>query len=269
MSSDEVLRVEAVSKSFGGVRAVSDVSLSITRNRLTGLIGPNGAGKTSLLNLISGLYRPTSGRIFFQGADVTRADPEELVARGLTRTFQNLQIFGKLTVCENVMVAAQARDMKRLLPLCLPTVRARRLEAEGRERAEAALARVGLEKEAHRLADGQPYGVLKRLELARALALEPTCLLLDEPAAGCNPTEANELKDLIRAVADAGVTVVVVEHNMRLIMSICEEIFVLDRGALLTSGSPKTVQADSRVIAAYLGKEEDDDADAAQPVRIL
>jgi len=267
--SNELIRIEGVSKAFGGVLAVQDVNLSLSRNMLSGLIGPNGAGKTTLLNLISGVYRSTRGRILFEGSDVTHAAPEELVRRGLTRTFQNLQIFTRLTVLENVMVAAQARGMRRLLPLCLPTRRARELEETSRAQAERALARVGLEKDAHRLADGLPYGVSKRLELARALALEPRCLLLDEPAAGCNPTEANELKDLIRSVADSGVTVIVVEHNMRLIMSICEEIFVLDRGRLLTYGPPKAVQEDARVIAAYLGTEEDDDTDAAQSQRIL
>ena len=269
MPSHELIKIEGVSKAFGGVLAVQDVNLTVSRNLLSGLIGPNGAGKTTLLNLISGVYRPTHGRILFEGSDVTRATPEELVRRGLTRTFQNLQIFTRLTVLENVMVAAQARAMEHLLPLCLPTRRARELDKAGRARAERALASVGLGKEAHRLAEGLPYGVLKRLELARALALEPGCLLLDEPAAGCNPTEANELKDLIRSVADGGVTVVVVEHNMRLIMSICEEIFVLDRGRLLTSGPPKAVQEDARVIAAYLGNEEDDDADALQSQRLL
>jgi branched-chain amino acid transport system ATP-binding protein len=269
MPSDELLRVDSVSKSFGGVRAVDKVSLTVTRNRLTGLIGPNGAGKTSLLNLISGLYRPASGRIFLDGADVTGASPEQLVASGLTRTFQNLQIFGRLSVFENVMVAAHARDMTNLLALCLPTSRARRAEESARARAEAALSKVGLDAEAHRAAEGQPYGVLNRLELARALALEPRCLLLDEPAAGCNPTEANELRDLIRHVADGGVTVVVVEHNMRLIMSICEEIFVLDRGALLTAGTPQQIQQDARVVAAYLGTEQDDQSQPAQPERIL
>lgn len=251
--NDALISIEGLSKSFGGVLAVDSVSLTVSRNRLTGIIGPNGAGKTTLLNLISGLYSPSRGTIRIDGEDVSGMKPHQLARRGLTRTFQNLQIFGSMTALENVLVAIQAPHMGRYLRLALPVRRVRALEERWHEEAMQGLARVGLAGVAHREAANLPYGSLKRLELARAVALRPKCILLDEPAAGCNSAEAAELMDVIREVAAGGVSTVLVEHNMKVVMGICEDIVVLDGGRLLCTGSPATVQADPRVITAYLG----------------
>jgi branched-chain amino acid transport system ATP-binding protein len=238
---------------FGGVRALDGVSFAAEPGRILSIIGPNGAGKTTLFNLVSGIYAASSGRVVLDGADVTGLPPDRLAARGLSRTFQNLQIFTRMTACENVMVGRHLRERRNLLAdlLLLPSVA--RQNAATRRAALESLATVGLETVADMPAGALPYGAMKRLEIARALASEPRVLLLDEPAAGCNPVETEEIDRLIRAVADRGVAVVLVEHDMRLVMRISDRIMVLDRGRPLAAGAPNEVRANPAVVAAYLG----------------
>jgi branched-chain amino acid transport system ATP-binding protein len=233
-----ILEAERLSITFGGVRAI---------------VGPNGAGKTTLFNLVSGLYAPMDGRVRFAGEDVTGLAPNQLARRGLSRTFQNLQIFSRMTALENVMVGRHRHETTGVLAdlLHLPSVG--RQNRRTRQFARATLARVGLEAEAGRPAGALAYGALKRLEIARALASEPTVLLLDEPAAGCNPVETKELEGIIRSIVEDGVTVVLVEHDMRLVMNVSDCIHVLANGKTLAEGSAAEVRSNPAVVGAYLG----------------
>ncbi len=248
-----LLTVEGLGIEFGGVHAVDDLSFAIPRGQIFSIIGPNGAGKTTLFNMISGIYRPSRGRVSLEGRDVTGMRPHLLARAGLSRTFQNLQIFFRLTALENVMVGRHLHEPKRILPhfLNLPSVRAanRACEAKARE----LLAFVGLADQADRQAGGLPYGALKRLEMARALASEPTILLLDEPAAGCNSAEKVEIDGLIQQIAAQGITVALVEHDMKLVMKISNHILVLDYGRKLAEGTAAEVRRNPEVIKAYLG----------------
>jgi branched-chain amino acid transport system ATP-binding protein len=250
------LEVTGVGIGFGGVRAVDGVSFNVAAGEVLSIIGPNGAGKTTLFNIVSGLYRPDGGTIRIAGADASGLPPEALAARGLSRTFQNLQIFFRMTAAENVMVGRHLHERRGVLAHLLhgPGVAAR--EAESRAAALALLDRVGLARHADSPAGALPYGALKRLEIARALAGEPKVLLLDEPAAGCNATETAEIDRLIVEIARSGVAVALVEHDMKLVMSISNRVLVLVQGRVLTEGAPATVAADPHVIAAYLGTPE-------------
>lgn len=248
-----LLETENLSIAFGGVKAVDGVSLKVQPRRIHSIIGPNGAGKTTLFNLISGLYQPSSGRVRLAGEDVTGLPPDALARRGLSRSFQNLQIFFRMSALDNVMVGRHQHEKTSLLShvFALPSVR--RENARSREIAMALLARVGLADVAEKEAGSLSYGALKRLEIARALATEPRILLLDEPAAGCNAIETQEIDRVIQSVAQSGIAVLLVEHDMRLVMRISDEIHVLERGRTLVAGTPAEVRDDSRVIAAYLG----------------
>ena len=248
-----ILSTEQLSIAFGAVHAVDKLSLAVAQGTVFSIIGPNGAGKTTLFNVISGLYAPDEGRIQFAGEDVTGLAPEALARRGLSRTFQNLRIFFQLTAIENVMVGRHRHEATGLLAdlLHLPSVA--RQNRHTREHALAALARVGLAAMAGQPAGNIPYGGLKRLEIARALASEPTVLLLDEPAAGCNAVETEEIKAIIRGIADDGITVVLVEHDMRLVMNVSDRVHVLADGQTLAEGTAAEVRADPAVIEAYLG----------------
>ena len=248
-----ILEAERLSIAFGGVRAVDEVSLSVQPGLVFSIIGPNGAGKTTLLNLFSGLYAPMDGRVRLAGEDVTGLAPDRLARRGLSRTFQNLQIFFRMTALENVMVGRHRHEATGILSELLHLPLVDRQNRRTREAARAALARVGLETEADRPASALPYGALKRLEIARALASEPTVLLLDEPAAGCNPVETKELDGVIRSMVEDGVTVVLVEHDMRLVMNISDRIHVLANGRTLAEGTAAEVRSNSAVVEAYLG----------------
>jgi branched-chain amino acid transport system ATP-binding protein len=248
-----LLIVENVRIAFGGLVAVDGVSFAVERGEIFALIGPNGAGKTTLFNIISGIYTPQGGRIVLDGEDVSGLPPHQLARRGLSRTFQNLQIFFRISAVENVMAGRHLHEWRNVLAhlFALPSVRAQNRAT--RACAEKLLALVGLAGVADTLAGGLPYGALKRLEIARALATEPKILLLDEPAAGCNPAETEEVDAVIKTVAAQGVAVILVEHDMRLVMNISNRIHVLDRGRTLAEGTAEAVRADPAVTAAYLG----------------
>jgi len=248
-----VLNAEHLSIAFGGLRAVDAVSFEVPSGIVFSIIGPNGAGKTTLFNIISGQCMPHDGYVWFCGEDVTGLAPDQLARRGLARTFQNLQIFPQMTAIENVMVGRHRHEATGIIAdlLHLPVVREQNRRT--REAAMEALGRVGIEAMAERPAGSLAYGNLKRLEIARALASEPTVLLLDEPAAGCNPVETAELENIIRGIVGTGVTVVLVEHDMRLVMNISHRIHVLANGRTLAEGTAAEVRTNPAVIDAYLG----------------
>lgn len=251
--SAPLLAVENLSIAFGGIKAVDGVSLAVEPGQIFSVIGPNGAGKTTLFNLISGVYRPTSGQVRLKGEDVTAMPPEQLAARGLSRSFQNLQIFFRMSAIENVMVGRHRHEKRGILAhlFALPSVS--RQNRESREVAMDLLKRVGLAEFAEQSAGSMSYGALKRLEIARALATEPAILLLDEPAAGCNPIETEEVDAVIHDVAKSGIAVLLVEHDMKLVMRISNRILVLDRGKPLVEGTPAEIKSHPKVIEAYLG----------------
>ena len=252
-----LLQIEGLGIAFGGLRAVHDVSFKVGPGEIVSVIGPNGAGKTTLFNMISGVYRPGSGRVMLSGAEVTGMEPFRLAQRGMSRTFQNLQIFQNMSVLENAVTGFHLRERGPVLSdlLSLPGSRRRARAAE--ERARALLARVGLDRAADREAASLSYGSLKRLEIARALAMEPKVLLLDEPAAGCNAVETEEIDHLIAEVAASGVAILLVEHDMKMVMRISNHIVVLDHGEKIAEGAPAEVSRNPEVIAAYLGTEAD------------
>jgi len=248
-----ILEADRLSITFGGVRAIDGVSISIASGQVFSIIGPNGSGKTTLFNLVSGIYSANDGSIRLAGETVTGLAPEQLARRGLSRTFQNLQIFSRMSVLENVMVGRHRHERTGILADLLHWPSVARQNQATREAARAALARVGLVDAANRPAGSLDYGALKRLEIARALASEPTVLLLDEPAAGCNPVETQEIDRVIRSIVKDGITVVLVEHDMRLVMNISDRVHVLASGRTLTEGTPEQVRSDPAVIEAYLG----------------
>jgi len=259
-----LLRVEGLSKEFGGVRAVENLSFSIPAGAVFSIIGPNGAGKTTLLNLLTGIYVPSSGRILLQERELTRCAPYEFAARGIARTFQNLQLFLNMSALENVMVGRYLRERCGLAAALFRFPALARAERVARAEAEELMRYVGLADHVASRSDAMPYGSLKRLEIARALATKPRLLLLDEPAAGLNPIETLEVDALISKLAKSGITVVLVEHNMRLVMGVSDHILVLDYGRQLAEGTADEVRHDPRVIEAYLGTGAASDA-AAQP----
>ena len=248
-----MLKIEHLSKSFGGVHAVQDVSFNVREGAIHSVIGPNGAGKTTLFNLVSGIYTPTSGTITFNGENVAGMAPDALARRGLSRTFQNLQVCMNMRAIDNVMVGSHLRLNQNLFASMLRLPAVRRADEACRDEAARLMAFVGVGKYLDAEASQMPYGALKRLEIARALAAKPKILLLDEPAAGLNHTETGEIEDLIRKVAQSGVTVLLVEHDMKLVMNLSDHILVLDYGKTLAEGTAAEVRANPAVIAAYLG----------------
>lgn len=255
-----MLEAENLGIDFGGLRALEGVSFRSEKGRILSIIGPNGAGKTTLFNLISGLYRPKSGRIRLNERDVTGLSAHQLARLGLSRTFQNLQVFFQLTALENVMVGRHTHERGSVLAHLLGTPAIRRQNAASRCESLQLLTRLGLGAYANQSAGSMSYGALKRLEIARALALEPQVLLLDEPAAGCNPSETAELDEIIRGIAAGGVSVVLVEHDIRLVMNVSDEIVVLNYGRKLAQGKPADIQSNPEVIEAYLGASPEEKA---------
>ena len=248
-----MLDVQNLSIHFGGVKAVNDVSFSIDPGMIYAVIGPNGAGKTTLFNLITGVYKPTSGKVRLNGEEIQGKSPDELARRGVARTFQNLQICMNMSALENVMVGAHLRLDRNLIKGALHLPSITRRDAELRDEAAGLMEFVGLGRQVGMRADAMSYGALKRLEIARALAMQPKLLFLDEPAAGLNHTETHEIDELVRKVADSGVTCVLVEHDMKMVMNLSQRILVLDYGRKLAEGTREEVRNNPDVIAAYLG----------------
>jgi branched-chain amino acid transport system ATP-binding protein len=248
-----LLEVSQLSIHFGGVKALQNVSFNIDAGIVYAVIGPNGAGKTTLFNLITGIYVPSSGSIKFNGEAIAGKSPEALAKRGIARTFQNLQICMNMSAIENVMVGAHLRLNRNIFKAALrwPAMRAK--DHELQQEAADLMRFVGLQDYVHARADAMPYGALKRLEIARALAMNPRLIFLDEPAAGLNTKETQDVDALVRKVADSGITVVLVEHDMKMVMNLSERILVLDYGKKLAEGSAAEVRSNPDVIAAYLG----------------
>jgi branched-chain amino acid transport system ATP-binding protein len=252
-----LLRMEEVTVRFGGLTAVDDVSFDIRRGEILGLIGPNGAGKTTCFNAMTGVYRPTSGRVVLDGQAIGRHRRHEITRLGIARTFQNIRLFGEMTALENVVVGTDARHSTSVPGALLRSRRHRREEREGIERAMALLELVGVGAMATEKARNLSYGHQRRLEIARALATEPKLLCLDEPAAGFNPAEKEALMGLIRQIRDDGYTVLLIEHDMRLVRGVTDRIVVLEFGRVIAEGTPDEVTADPAVVAAYLGVPDD------------
>ncbi|WP_448190029.1 ABC transporter ATP-binding protein [Azospirillum sp. sgz301742] len=248
-----LLRVQNLSKQFGGIAAVDELSFEVEPGTIHSIIGPNGAGKTTVLNLISGVYTPSRGAIFLDGAAMAGKPPHEQAACGLSRTFQNLQIFTTMTALENVMVGRHLRLDRRLLPSLLRFPGVVRRDDQAREHCIRLMEFVGCGRYVDSDAASLPYGALKRLEIARALATEPKLILLDEPAAGLNATESREVDAVIKKIAAQGITVILVEHDMKMVMGISDRILVLNYGRKLTEGTPAEIAAHPEVISAYLG----------------
>jgi branched-chain amino acid transport system ATP-binding protein len=249
-----MLAANSATMRFGGLTAVTDLNIRVEDREIVGLIGPNGAGKTTAFNMITGVYRPTEGSIVYNGKDITRLEPHKITELGLARTFQNIRLFREMNVLENVLVAGNLRMGVHFVPSVLHLPGPARREKELRERAMRLLEQVGLAEHAGDQATSLPYGKQRRLEIVRALATEPSCLLLDEPAAGMNPQESRELMDFILKIREEfGISILLIEHHMQVVMGVCSRMYVLEYGITIADGNPDEIRKNPRVIEAYLG----------------
>jgi branched-chain amino acid transport system ATP-binding protein len=253
MTASDILTTDSLSVTFGGVKALAAVSISVREGEILSIIGPNGAGKTTFFNAVTGAYAPTGGRVYLAGGEITGKAPDEVARLGLARSFQNLKPFAEMTLLENVLIGREIHMTTGMLAAILRLPSFHREEAQQKRRARDLLAFVGLERRRDHLARNLTYGERKMLEIARALALEPKVLLLDEPVAGMNPTETGFVMELVQNIRRQGITVVIIEHDMKMVMGISDRIYVLDHGELIAEGLPHQVRANPAVIEAYLG----------------
>ncbi|MDR0643659.1 MAG: ABC transporter ATP-binding protein [Treponema sp.] len=251
-----LLKTVDVTMQFGGLTAVADFSVTVENNEIVGLIGPNGAGKTTVFNMITGVYTPTRGNIIFNGKNIGGKKPHAITETGIARTFQNIRLFSEMTVLENILVACNLREKPSLFEAVLHLPNYREREKKARVFALDLLESIGLKNNADDIAVSLPYGKQRRLEIARALATEPKLLLLDEPAAGMNPQESQELMDFIVNIKNRfNIAVLLIEHHMQVVMGICQRLYVLDYGLTIAQGTPDEIQKNQKVIDAYLGVE--------------
>jgi branched-chain amino acid transport system ATP-binding protein len=259
--ADTLLELEGVGISFGGLRAVDDLSFKVRRGQIVGLIGPNGAGKTTVFNMITGVYKPTDGHIRWHGTDMTGMAPHLMAKAGIRRTFQTIRLFSDMTVLENVIAGEHLQMHQKWWQGLLRTPSQRREEAALVERAMAVLQQLDLADVAHEIATSLPYGAQRRVEMARTLVAEPELVILDEPAAGLNEFESAGLNDTIRAIRDAGVTVILVEHDMSVVMNVTDNIVVINFGKKIAEGKPEEIRVNPLVIEAYLGQDDEEEDD--------
>ena len=251
----EVLATEHVIQRFGGLDALKDISMHVDEGEVVGVIGPNGAGKTTLFNCITGMYRPTEGRVRMLGTDITGWRPYRITAHGFARTFQNIRLFQKMTVLDNVMVGMHVQTRLSLVQRVIPG-KAKKVMRQAEAEAEELLKLFGLYDVRYEMATSLPYGDQRKVEICRALAIHPKLLLLDEPAAGMNEIETEDLMNLVHKLRDMGNTILLIEHDMKFVMNICDRLYVLNDGALIAEGTPEQVRTNPVVIEAYLGKDE-------------
>ena len=251
----EVLRTDSVTQRFGGLDALKSVNMSVQQGEIVGVIGPNGAGKTTLFNCITGMYKPTEGRVHMLGTDITGWAPYRVTAHGFARTFQNIRLFAKMTTLDNVMVGMHVKTHMKLKDRLNPG-KHRQVKREADARAEELLKQLGLYDVRYEMATSLPYGDQCKVEIARALASDPKLLLLDEPAAGMNEVETEDLMNIVRKLQQMGYTILLIEHDMKFVMNICDRLYVLNDGAVIAEGTPEAVRSNPAVIEAYLGKDE-------------